>query len=175
MKYSFTIFFSIIVLKCFSNPYEAFYRKWYFGNQAGIDFSIVNNPVAVTTSASSTYDYCSAICDFNGNTLFYTNGETVWNQNNVVMTNGSNLNGSTSGGQTTMILRVHDEGYLYYIFTVSEFASANGFCYSIVEIICCLHLRLKNYLLFLILQTILTGLLHTNGGIMHLLFISLIH
>ncbi|MCX6276008.1 MAG: T9SS type A sorting domain-containing protein, partial [Bacteroidetes bacterium] len=116
-----------------SSPYANYYCKWYFGNNAGIDFYNNNNPTAITTSALSTYDYGSAVCDFNGNMLFYTNGETVWDSSNSVMVNGTNLDGSTSGGQTALILRPNGEGQYYYIFTVPEFASANGFRYSIVD------------------------------------------
>jgi hypothetical protein len=133
MKTIFTLFCVLILFEGFSNPYEVYYRKWYFGNSAGIDFYNVSLPAAITTSALTTYDYGSGICDLSGNTLFYTNGETIWNKNNVVMTNGTNLNGSVTGGETVMILRVHSEENLYYVFTVSEFASANGFRYSIVD------------------------------------------
>ena len=122
-----------INLSVASHPFENYYKKWYFGNQAGIDFFNNNIPAAITTSALSTYDYGSAICNNAGNMLFYTNGVTVWDSTNSIMSNGTNLSGSTTGGQTVMILRIESEDNLYYIFTVPEFASANGFRYSVVD------------------------------------------
>ncbi len=99
----------------------------------------------------STYDYGAAVCDFSGNLLFYTNGQTVWNSNNVVMTNGTNLDGSVTGGQTALILRLNEEDSLFYIFTVPEFASPNGFRYSVVDMNLSAGLgavTVKNHLLF---------------------------
>ncbi|MEO8086281.1 MAG: T9SS type A sorting domain-containing protein [Bacteroidota bacterium] len=132
------IFFGIFLIcninkSVASNPLENYYKKWYFGNQAGIDFFNNNVPVAITTSSLNTFDYGSAVCNSAGNVLFYTNGVTVWDNSNSIMSNGTNLSGSTTGGQTALILRINSEDNLFYIFTVPEFASANGFRYSVVD------------------------------------------
>lgn len=63
---------------------------WYFGDSAGIDFN-VEPPKALTNSAMLTREGCAAICDVNGNLLFYTNGTTVWNKNHFQMDNGYGL------------------------------------------------------------------------------------
>jgi hypothetical protein len=134
-----------------SSPFENYYKKWYFGNQAGMDFFNGNVPVAITNSQLTTYDYGSAICNSAGELLFYTNGMSVWDSSNAVMSNGANLAGNTTGGQTAMILRINSEDNLYYIFTVPEFASAGGFRYSVVDMALNGGLgavTLKNQLLF---------------------------
>ena len=127
------IFHFSILNSSASHPFENYYKKWYFGNHSGIDFFNNNSPVVISSSAMTTYDYGSAICNSAGNMLFYTNGVTVWDSTNSMMSNGNNLSGSVTGGQTAMILRINNEDNLYYIFTVPEFASANGFRYSVVD------------------------------------------
>ena len=53
-------------------------NNWYFGT-AGIDFN-GPSPVAITTSAMSTYEGCSTVSDKFGNLLFYTDGVNVFNR-----------------------------------------------------------------------------------------------
>ncbi|MBK6884698.1 MAG: hypothetical protein IPH05_17535 [Flavobacteriales bacterium] len=55
--------------------------------QLRIDFSS-GTPVAISTPLS-TDEGCASISDTNGQLLFYSNGETVWDRNNNVMPNGS--------------------------------------------------------------------------------------
>src|ERR1700675_989300 len=57
---------------------------WYFGYEAGLDFNS-GVPVALTNSAMDQFEGCSSIADSNGNLLFYTDGQTVWNKNHVQM------------------------------------------------------------------------------------------
>jgi hypothetical protein len=107
-------------------------KIWYFGNQAGLDFNS-GTPVALTNGVLNTSDCSSAISTTSGSILFYTDGLTVWNANHVVMANGTGLLGGNTSGQAA--LSVPQPGTpMYYIFTVGNYASSNGFLYHIVDI-----------------------------------------
>jgi hypothetical protein len=106
--------------------------NWYFGWNAGIDFSS-GTPVAITGGALVTTEGCSSISDNAGNLLFYTDGVSVWNRNNIVMPNGTGLFGSVSSTQSALVVPKPGSSTEYYIFTLDEIGGPNGFCYSIVD------------------------------------------
>jgi len=89
---------------------------WYFGKKAGIDFN--NGSVTPITGSLSTNEGCSSFSDKNGNLLFYSDGINVWNSNNQVMPNGSNLMGDPSSTQSAIIVPHPGNTNLFYIFTV---------------------------------------------------------
>lgn len=103
---------------------------WYFGEQAGIDFSS-GTPVALTNSALQAWDNTSTISDTLGNLLFYTNGVKAWDKNHLQMPNGNNLGGTLSSGQSVVIVP-QPFSTKYYVFTVG-YASGDAFRYSIVD------------------------------------------
>ena len=59
-------------------------RFWCFGKKAGLDFGS-NPPSVYNLSQMIGYEGCSTISDANGNLLFYTAGDTVWNKQNQIM------------------------------------------------------------------------------------------
>lgn len=76
------------------------YNQWVFGYGAGLDFN--TDPPTSFSSSLNSIEACGAICDGNGDLLFYTNGGSypgnqfiggVWNADNELMPNG-NLNTS---------------------------------------------------------------------------------
>ncbi len=106
--------------------------QWYFGMNAGLDFT-AGSPVP-TTGALQTTEGCSTISDVQGNLLFYTNGVSVWNRNNVVMPNGTGLMGDVSTSQSALIVpQPGSSDYYYYVFTLDQLGGPNGFRYSIVD------------------------------------------
>jgi hypothetical protein len=106
-------------------------QQWYFGFKAGIDFSS-GPPVAITTGLTNTNEGCAVANDASGNMLFYTDGTSVWNKNNMLMTDGTNpitgingLVGNRSATQTAIIVpkpnRTGSSSYAcdtFFIFTV---------------------------------------------------------
>ena len=106
--------------------------NWFFGNNAGLNFS-TGFPVAITTGALSTTEGCSTISDALGNLLFYTNGVSVWNRNNQVMPNGDSLKGDISSTQSALIVPSPGSTDIYYIFTVAAYGGPDGLQYSIVD------------------------------------------
>ncbi|MEN0005027.1 MAG: hypothetical protein AAF798_12815, partial [Bacteroidota bacterium] len=111
---------------CYSNRGNV----WHFGAGYGVDFN-GNNPVNTPTSIE-TPEGSSAICDEEGNLLFYTNGGgrppdsgqnpgIIWNANNEVM---YDMQGAEGGGwsaaQSAVIIEKPGSTTNYYLFTMEE-------------------------------------------------------
>ncbi|MEO8086657.1 MAG: hypothetical protein ABI763_07555 [Bacteroidota bacterium] len=121
-----------LLLLCFTTYAQHEADKWFFGVNAGLDFS-AGPPVAVSGGAMVTNEGCATISDVNGNLLFYTDGVTVWNRNHQVMPNGTGLFGGISSTQSSICIPLPGSTTIYYLFTVDEAGGPNGFCYSIVD------------------------------------------
>jgi len=98
---------------------------WYFGENAGLDFSS-GDPVALTNGALTTDEGSATISDANGNLLFYTDGSTVFNRNNLLMLNGDGLFGDSSSAQSGIIVPKPSNPNIYYIFTVGNQVQNGG-------------------------------------------------
>ncbi len=106
---------------------------WHFGSNAGLDFNFTP-PKAITNSSLSALEGCASICDAKGDILFYTDGLTVWNKRDSVMTNGTGLNGHNSSTQSAVIVPHPSNVNQYYIFTVDgSTGSRKGGYYNIVD------------------------------------------
>ena len=160
-------FYLIISLTIFLQTAQAQKKEnsiWYFGNMAGLSF-LNTPPTPLTNGAMNTDEGCASVADSNGVLLFYTNGFFVWNKNHVIMTNGSGLEGTTSGTQSSLILKKPGADSLYYIFTLGSSLE-----YSIVDMGLAAGLgsvTVKNYTI-LNMQALYTsekvhGVRHCNG------------
>lgn len=111
------------------------HRFWAFGFGAGLDFS-VGAPVAITTPLS-TDEGVAGICDSDGQLLFYTNGETVWDRDNAVMPNGTGLFGTYSTSQSALIVPFPNDPQRFYIFTApaqaGQWIGQPNAAYSVVD------------------------------------------
>ena len=110
--------------------------NWYFGDNAGINFDTSNNISPLTDGQLSTEEGCTSISDTNGNLLFYTNGEIVYDRNHNIMPNGNGLFGNQSSSQSAIIIPKPQDSNVYYIFTVdTEFGPTayQGFRFSEVN------------------------------------------
>jgi gliding motility-associated-like protein len=107
--------------------------NWYFGVNAGLNFqtspptSISNGQIEpVNVFGTGELDNnsflsdtsSSSISDSEGNLLFYTNGNTVWNRNHEVMENGTYLICGTDLLQSTIIVKALGDNQKYYIIGV---------------------------------------------------------
>lgn len=120
------LFFSLL------SPAQREASIWYFGRNAGLDFSS-GSPVLITNGQIYTDEGVASICDVNGNLLFYTEGTTIWNKNHTIMPNGTGLLGSFSSSQSAIIVPKINDPSRYYVFTVDQLGLPNGFTYSIVN------------------------------------------
>ncbi len=106
---------------------------WHFGLNAGLDFSS-GFPVPLQNSQIYTGEGCSSISSSTGDLLFYTDGQTVWNRNNIVMPNGTGLTGHSSSTQSGIIVPVPGSTKRFYLFTIEAIEGENeGFRYSVVN------------------------------------------
>lgn len=120
---------SCAFLSNFSNAQHST-DNWFFGVNAALHFP---GPTVITGSGLVTTEGCASISNSTGGILFYTDGISVWNRNNVVMPNGTGLMGGTSSTQSALIVPKPGSINLYYIFTVDEDGGPDGFRYSIVD------------------------------------------
>ena len=106
--------------------------KWYFGINAGLDFS-ANTPMYLEDGQLSTDEGCATISESNGNLLFYSDGITVWDKQHNIMPNGTGLTGDVSSTQSAIIVPKPGSNFIYYVFTVDDSAGPNGLRYSEVN------------------------------------------
>lgn len=87
---------------------------WYFGNTAGIDFN-ETPPVALDNSAMNAPEGCAIVCDRNGDAIFYTDGDKVFDKTDTEIDSG--IGGDPASSQSAIIVPVPGDETLYYIFT----------------------------------------------------------
>ncbi len=92
---------------------------WYFGNNAGIDFN-QQPAVPLSDGAQNAPEGVATISDANGELIFYTDGETVYNKQHNVMSNGDNIGGDPGSSQSAVIAAFPGDETQYYIFTTDE-------------------------------------------------------
>lgn len=106
-------------------------NKWYFGLTAGLDF-MTNPPTILTNGVLSTQEGCASVADAAGNVLFYTDGSTIKNSLNLLMTNGFGLTGGISSTQSAIIIKKPGSSTIYYVFTTGG-TLAGSINYSTVD------------------------------------------
>ncbi len=127
-----------LLILCLSLLNDVFSQKegniWYFGNNAGVSFN-TSPPTALTNGKLSQREGCSSVCDKNGNLLFYTDGQKVYDRQHNLMSNGSGLFGNNSSCQSGVIIPWPDSTSKYFIITVDaiENSAAYGVRYSVVD------------------------------------------
>ena len=156
-------FLTLIALQitCFAQPEN---NWWYFRNIA-IDFNEVP-PVVHSTSAMNTVEGSASISNSEGDLLFYTNGVTVWNRNNLPMPNGEGLLGNVSSTQSALIVPTPSDCNTYYVFTTPAQDLVTPLSYSIIDMTLdggLGDLTLKNVPLITGVTERLTATLHANG------------
>ncbi|MDU0371030.1 hypothetical protein ACFPAF_11540 [Hymenobacter endophyticus] len=107
---------------------------WLFGQQAGLQFPEGGGaPTPLLTSKMTTYEGSAVATNQQGQLLFYTNGEFVFNRQHQVMPNGRKLMGSNSSTQSALIVPDPGSGNVFYVFTVGAQGGSNGLRYSVVD------------------------------------------
>ncbi len=150
MKTTKTLFTILVLLQCITafsqvgNAKRAWH--WYFGWNAGLDFSSgtmqedINGQVYIDEGACS-------ISDTAGNLLFYAgpnggtepgeNNMTVYNANHEIMQNGTDIDCGWSGRQNSIIVPLPESDNIYYLFTIGHYSEPYetqlGFKYNIID------------------------------------------
>lgn len=120
------LLYFISFLNCSSATAQKETYHWIFGNNYHLDFNqtpvkFTQDGAIVKDTGQHQYYSCTAISDKNGNLLFYSNGETVWNKTNAVMENGEMLkcNKNIAYSFNSIVVPVEDLPGIYYLFTLS--------------------------------------------------------
>ncbi len=100
---------------------------------SALDF-MTEPPTVLNNSAMNVTEGCASIADENGDLLFYTDGQTVWNKSHTIMANGIGLLGNNTSSQSSLIIRGPGSMSLYYLFTLQGMGGTSGLNYSIIDI-----------------------------------------
>lgn len=124
-----TVIYTIIL---FILPFSVFPQGeaniWYFGDNAGLDFNN-GSPVVLLDGALDTNEGCASISDSNGNLIFYTDGNHVYNASHQEVPN-SGLAGSSSSTHSAVIVPKPNFPNIYYVFTVGDGGAGSTLSYS---------------------------------------------
>ena len=113
-----TSFLLVVLCSICNSQNEA--NKWYFAYQAGLDFN--TNPPSILTNGRTHNTGASACISNNlGNLLFYTQGDTVWNNLHQIMANGTGLSGYNLNYGSPLIIKKPGNNSLWYIFTLGNY------------------------------------------------------
>ena len=136
-------FYLLFVLTPFICSAQKQGNIWYFGEESGLDFSS-GLPVPIdggqtgTDTITASQEGTAVISDSTGNILFYSGGQTVWNQDHERMPNGSVLYGGQSSTHSSIIIPKPGDENLFYLFTSDDFISYfeeihYGYNYSVID------------------------------------------
>ncbi|HQP04535.1 MAG TPA: hypothetical protein PLP11_08020 [Bacteroidales bacterium] len=128
------ILISFVILGTLGIAQENTANYWYFGYQCGISFA-TGVPKGVTGGQITGLEGCATVGDMQGNLLFYTDGQVVYDRNHNIMENGTGLMGHYSSTQSSIIVKCPGTDNNYYLFTTdgAENHLAGGWRYSIVD------------------------------------------
>jgi gliding motility-associated-like protein len=132
----FLSFLLVLPTLSFSQSYSGY--NWYFGSsQYGIRFSRSDGSATLVTNQATAFGTGgSAVASdaINGDLLFYTDGNNIYDRTHIVMINGNGLNANTSGNQPVAVAKVPGQDNQYYVFTNSaNGTTAGAISYSIVD------------------------------------------
>jgi hypothetical protein len=75
----------------------------------------------------------AVMCDTNGDLLFYSNGDSVWNKNHQTMPNGVGGHSYEQSHQSALSLPKPGSSNIYYIFTSRMFRTPNPMFYYTID------------------------------------------
>ncbi|MBX9449095.1 MAG: gliding motility-associated C-terminal domain-containing protein [Taibaiella sp.] len=94
---------------------------WAFGFNVALDLNS-GSPVELSGFMTSANEGTAAISDADGNLLFYSAGQQVWNKDHELMPNGTGILGHEgSGTQSVVISKYPGSDSLYYLFTLENY------------------------------------------------------
>lgn len=112
--------------------------NWILNRHVGLSFA-TGEPVPIYGTQLDYYNCPASVSDkTTGQLLFYSDGMSVWDRNNNLMPNGTDLKGSKLGPQSTLATPIPLRPNLYYLFSLAEksdqYSNGNyGLWYSIVD------------------------------------------
>jgi len=121
--------------------------KWYFGQNAGLDFGGGGSPKPITDGTLNTIEGSSSIANTKGQLLFYTDGITIYGKDgkplksldprdSAATATAIPLGGNKNSTQSALIVpkpTCRGCEYLYYVYTTSEINGVKQLSYSVVD------------------------------------------
>jgi PKD repeat protein len=110
-------------------------KNWLFGTWLGLTFE-KDSIITLNNTGIRFGMGVSVISDKEGNLLFSSNGEKIWNKNYDILKNGDSINGSKGSLQSALFIPMPENENLYYVFTVRGFFHPDsnfGFWYQIID------------------------------------------
>lgn len=132
MRSLFFIFFLAFLLPVYAQQETS---RWFFGKYAGLDFRPGYVVADIRNSVMDVEGGSASMADSEGNLLFFTNGQTMWNQEFGVMVNGDELAGHPHATQSSIIVPQPGPEPVYLVFTLDRVPPAGnrGLHYSVVD------------------------------------------
>jgi hypothetical protein len=118
-------------------PYSVFSQReadnWIFGNWAGLNFTS-GDPEPIYVPQLPTTFSGTTMSDSSGNILFYFGNTKVWNRNNVIMQNGTDLLPDPCPAKYGEVaFPIPGTNSQYYIFGVGHDPNEYGIYYSVID------------------------------------------
>lgn len=109
--------------------------RWVFSQGCAVDFSS-GSPQPVLGTKNNGVEAGAVMSDAAGNLLFYSNADSVWGANNVVMPNGGGIFGGNSSHCGAIAVPYPGHANQYLLFTISQqenLAVPNPVRYSVID------------------------------------------
>lgn len=147
MKKNIVLTTSICLLTIFSMYAQKQNYNWIFGNKAGVtwktkqtkkvtgmfgtpDATLADLPINLTNTVLNTYEGVFTISNPNGDLQLFSEGNTLWNKNQVSLGNG--LGGNNSSAQSGTIVLYPNELNKYIVLATGQ-TSSNSLRYTVVD------------------------------------------
>lgn len=111
-------------------------NHWYFGYQVGMRFNADGSVTSFGDNVMDAPEGSATASDAYGNLIFYTDGQTIYDRNNQIMQNGTDLITNPTGTSTALIVEKPNDPQKYYVFSVDATTSGargTGLNYAIVD------------------------------------------
>ncbi|WP_177761746.1 hypothetical protein [Flavobacterium sp. I3-2] len=139
----------LLVLTSLSAKAQIQNYNWNFGNNQGFSWknserktltgmygipneTLYDLPVYQVGSVIKTLEGCFTISDYNGDLVMYSDGKTLWDKNNIQLTNGSGLSGDASSAQSGTIVPYPHSYDKFLVLSLGK-ESQNNLAFSVVE------------------------------------------
>ena len=131
------LLFLLLLVPCLASA-QKYTNIWYFGSGgAGINFNTCP-PTALTNgwnnAGNPLFEGSTAISNANGSLLFYSNGQSVFNANHVIMQNGNTVGPGNTLTQNIIVPKP-GSNTLYYLFSpqIQAFGGPGIVKYSTID------------------------------------------
>lgn len=123
------LFLLVLTVDATAQDYRA--HNWYFGNTGhGIRFNRTDNSASLVTNGATTTPGGTAVATdpANGNLLFYTDGQNIYDASHQVMPGspGGGLGANPNGNQPVAIASVPGQVKQYYVFVNTASGTTGG-------------------------------------------------